>query len=418
MMEFLVIVIAFILLILVVVWAHFINQNRQQMVVDNSFRDQTNVRLYHEHKAEIEKDFQQGSLDDESYQYLIAELEQSLLQDIEDNTNEANAVAAVVAKPSLIWPMTLSLFLIGFSGYFYAQHGAFDLVANTPKADATQQTQATDSQQQAIANIKQLQMLTEKEPENSKAWYSLGQALVGVGEFNGALIAFDQVIKIDGEHADLYGAKAQASYYQNKQKITPQVQQFIDKALTLDAKDPSTNILLGMDLFINKHYQQAISRWQMVIDDNRPNVNINALKGAITEAKNRLALSGGVTSQDTTIGPQLSLTVSVNNEILAELEKGEDKIVFIYATATQGSRMPLAAMKVKASDLPLDVVLNDASAMTPQAKLSDVEQVNLYAIISADGGVGIKPGDFKAELKNINVSEKRPIELVVNSLVE
>jgi len=417
-MEFLVIVIAFILLILVVVWAHFINQNRQQMVVDNSFRDQTNVRLYHEHKAEIEKDFQQGSLDDESYQYLIAELEQSLLQDIEDNTNEANAVAAVVAKPSLIWPMTLSLFLIGFSGYFYAQHGAFDLVANTPKADATQQTQATDSQQQAIANIKQLQMLTEKEPENSKAWYSLGQALVGVGEFNGALIAFDQVIKIDGEHADLYGAKAQASYYQNKQKITPQVQQFIDKALTLDAKDPSTNILLGMDLFINKHYQQAISRWQMVIDDNRPNVNINALKGAITEAKNRLALSGGVTSQDTTMGPQLSLTVSVNNEILAELEKGEDKIVFIYATATQGSRMPLAAMKVKASDLPLDVVLNDASAMTPQAKLSDVEQVNLYAIISADGGVGIKPGDFKAELKNINVSEKRPIELVVNSLVE
>jgi len=418
MMEFLVIVIAFILLILVVVWAHFINQNRQQMVVDNSFRDQTNVRLYHEHKAEIEKDFQQGSLDDESYQYLIAELEQSLLQDIEDNTNEANAVAAVVAEPSLIWPMTLSLFLIGFSGYFYAQHGAFDLVANTPKADATQQTQATDSQQQAIANIKQLQMLTEKEPENSKAWYSLGQALVGVGEFNGALIAFDQVIKIDGEHADLYGAKAQASYYQNKQKITPQVQQFIDKALTLDAKDPSTNILLGMDLFINKHYQQAISRWQMVIDDNRPNVNINALKGAITEAKNRLALSGGVTSQDTTMGPQLSLTVSVNNEILAELEKGEDKIVFIYATATQGSRMPLAAMKVKASDLPLDVVLNDASAMTPQAKLSDVEQVNLYAIISADGGVGIKPGDFKAELKNINVSEKRPIELVVNSLVE
>jgi len=262
-------------------------------------------------------------------------------------------------------------------------------------------------------------MLTEKEPENSKAWYSLGQALVGVGGFDGALKAFDRVIKIDGEHADLFGAKAQASYYQNKQKITPQVQQFIDKALTLDAKDPSTNILLGMDLFMNKQYQQAISRWQMVIEDNRPNVNINALKGAITEAKNRLALSGGVSNQTAaTNGPQLSLTVSVSDDILAELEKGQDKIVFIYATATQGSRMPLAALKVKASDLPLDVVLNDASAMTPQAKLSDVEQVNLYAIISADGGVGIKPGDFKAELKNISVSETRSIALVVNSLVE
>jgi cytochrome c-type biogenesis protein CcmH len=261
--------------------------------------------------------------------------------------------------------------------------------------------------------------VTEKEPKNSDAWYSLGQALVGIGEFEDALTSFDKVIGIDGEQADLFGAKAQASYYKNEQKITEEVQSYIDKALSLDAKDPSTNILLGMNNFINKNYQQAIDYWQIIVNDNRPSVNIDALKGAIVEAQSRLSLTGGKVNDDIRdAGPQLSLHVSVSEGILTQLNTGEDKVVFIYAIPNEGARMPLAAIKVKASDLPLDVILNDQSAMTPAAKLSDVEQVSVYAIISKDGGVGIKPGDFKAEIIGVNVDTKETIGLVINSLVE
>ncbi len=186
----------------------------------------------------------------------------------------------------------------------------------------------------------------------------------------------------------------------------------------LDAKDPSTNILLGMDQFVSKNYQQAIDHWQVVVDDNRPSVNIDALKAAIVEAQNRLALTGGKVSENAAPGPELMLHVSISDEITSQLAQGPDKVVFVYAIPASGSRMPLAAVKVKASDLPMDVVLNDARAMTPQAKLSDFEQVNVYAIISNDGGVGIKPGDFKAELNNVSVAQTQTIDLVIDSLVE
>jgi len=417
MLELLVIIVAFILLLLSIVWAHFINQNRLSDKIDNSFRDETNVRLYHEHKAEIEKDYQKGSLDQESYEYLLAELEQSLLQDIQENTEEANQEIDNTLSLSIIWPICISLFILVFGIAFYNQQGSFELIANTPKSNNSHQQ--LDVQQQTLVEIQKLKKATEQEPKNSDAWYSLGQALVGIAEFEGALHAFDQVIAIDGEQADLFGAKAQATYYQSKQKITPQVQEYIDKALALDAKDPSTNILLGMNQFINNNFQQAIDYWQLVVSENRPSVNVAALQGAIKEAQNRLSLTGGKVNEfANNTGPQLSLKVSVSADIIAKLNEGEDKVVFIYAIPSEGSRMPVAAIKVKASDLPIEVVLNNQRAMSPQAKLSDVEIVNIFAIISNDGGAGIKAGDFKAELNNVDVNRKELIELVISSLVE
>lgn len=420
MIELLVIVVSLIIFMLVIVWSHFLTQNRARQGVDNSFRDQTNVELYHEHKAEIEHDFKQGNIDDENYQYLLTELEHSLLQDIEENSSEAKGQSRKKDKPlSIAWPIILSVFILAFSGYFYNQQGAFDQIVNTPQSSATDQEIAAEQQAQLQAQqqVEQLLQLTKNEPKNSEAWYGLGQAYVGLGKFELALSAFDSVIALDGEQADLYGAKAQAVYYQSGQKITAEAQRFIDKALSLDEKDPSTNILLGMNSFVTNEFQQAINYWQLVVNEGRTSVNIQALQGAIDEAKNRL-LQSGTLATETIAGPKLSLNVTIGEEILAKLAEGEDKIVFIYAVPSNGGRMPVAAVKVKASDLPLDVVFTDASAMTPQAKLSEVESVHLYAVISATGAAGIKPGDFKGEVKDILVSNADVITLVIDDVVK
>ena len=429
MIELLMILIGFILLLLVVIWKHFIHQPKQVMVSAGN-REQTNVALYHEHKAELENDLQQGNIDQENYQYLLTELDQSLLQDME-HANKEQALDSENKPLSIAWPITLSVFVIVFSFYFYSQNGAYQLITETPRAQAPDQQATMTAQQQAVERVQMLQQLTAKEPDNSDAWYGLGQALVAVGDFDGALVAFDQVIRIDGEQADLYGAKAQATYYQNNQKITAQVQMWIDKALSIDPQDPSTNILLGMDNFMRQQYAEAITFWQRVVDSNRENVNVEALTGAIMEAKNRLAMASGTAQNDFTsqadvergsessaVGPQLTLDVSLSDDIQQQLEQGADKVVFVYAIPDSGSRMPVAAVKMRASDLPAKVVLNDARAMTPQAKLSDVEKVHVYAVISSSGGVGIKPGDFKAELRDVSVQTEAPISLVIDSVVE
>ena len=420
-MELIFIVIAFLLLILAVVWAPFIKQQESNISIDDTQRDETNVRLYHEHKAEIEKDFKQNNIDDENYQYLLTELDNTLLQDMENQDLERKTPQDTKAM-GIAWPVGLSVFILAFSFYLYGEIGTYEKLT-TMTAQAPMQP-STNPEQQTINEIKQLMAVTKTEPENSDAWYRLGQSLVSVGEFDGALKAYNQVLRIEGPQADVFGAKAQAAYYKNEQKIDSTVQGFIDQALTIDPNDPSTNILLGMHNFIATNYQVAISHWQRVVDSDKQNVNKQALIEVIDEAKARLANPNAISAEETkngttAVGPQLTVNVKLSDEILEELSQENDKTVFIYAISSDTSRgrMPLAAVKILASDLPITVVLNDSLAMTPQAKLSDVETVHIYAVVSAKGGAGINSGDYKAELNNVAVNTTEPLNLVVSSKV-
>lgn len=422
MFEVLVLTVGFIILLLAVIWWHFIRSSKQQAIaMTGAHREDTNVALYKEHKAEIEKDFHDGKIDEESHQYLLAELDKSLLQDIEQNKKAQVTNAASIQKLSVIWPIGLSIFVLMFSLTMYSQHGAYERLAQPRIVAGNEQAQQAQ-QEQMLAQLQQLQQAVETDPSNADAWYGLGQLYVTVGRFQLAVEAFDKVIGIEGEQADLIGAKAQATYYGANQTITPEVQALIDRALALDANDPSTNILLGMHNFMNQSYQQAIDYWQRVVDSGRQSVNVAALSEAIKEAKSRLSLTqgegqGAPDDAQSVSGPQLTLSVALDEKFVGQLNQGEDKVVFVYAVPANGGRMPVAAVKLMASDLPTQVVLNDARAMSPQMTLSMVDTVNIYAVVSQQGGAGIQSGDFKAELNNVKVNTTSPISIKIDTLV-
>ncbi len=426
-MEFLVIGLIFLILLLLIVWRPFFKQKTQDIRVDSSLRDETNIRLYHEHKKEIEKDYGEGGIDEENYQYLLAELDNTLLQDIESMSTEEKVSTKVSKTYSPFWPLGLSVFIIIFSVALYNKQGNYKVLTELPAGHGQQEAKSQEDmlkqrEIEAMAHIEKLQQHIESNPEDSEAWYNLGQTYVAVGGFDEAVIAFKRVIKIEGEHADILGAIAQALYYKNDQQISAQVQEYIDKALALDINDPSTNILLGMHSFIGEEYQKAIIHWQRVIDANNQGVNITALKEAVAEAKNRLGIATDKPTPKPQVepgsGPQLKVNVRLSDDIAKQLAQGEDRVVFIYAVPTNGQRMPLAAVKMKASDLPTVVVLNNSQAMTSENNLSSVEKVHIYAIVSMQGGVGIKSGDYKAEALGIDVNRSEALELVVNKLVE
>ncbi|MBA6348139.1 c-type cytochrome biogenesis protein CcmI [Colwellia sp. BRX8-9] len=420
-MELIFIIIVFLLLVLAVVWAPFIKQHQNNISIDDTQRDETNVRLYHEHKAEIEKDFQQNNIDDENYQYLLTELDNTLLQDME-NQDLADKTPQDTKVLAMAWPVGLSVFILAFSFYLYAEIGTYEKLTTMTPQEPMQQS--ANAEQQTINELKRLMDVTKTEPDNSDAWYALGQSLVTVGEFDSAVKAYDQVLRIEGPQADVFGAKAQAIYYKNEQQIDERVQGFIDQALAIDPNDPSTNILLGMHSFVAGKYQVAISHWQRVVDSDKKNVNKQALIEVIDEAKKRIAQPNMTNDANSQIepsiaGPKLTVNVTLSDEIQTLLSVGDDKTVFIYAISadTSRGRMPLAAVKLVASDLPITIVLNDASAMTPQAKLSDVDVVHIYAVVSASGGAGIKSGDFKAELNNVPVTTTEQLNLVISNIV-
>lgn len=415
-MTVIITLIVFILLILIIVWGPFLSR-KNIAPLDSGIRDTTNKDLYHEHKAEIELDFQQDKIDQENYQYLLTELDKSLLQDMEENQKNSVVIDNKGQQLSIVWPILLSLFVLVFSFMFYQKHGAFEQLSQ-PKVEQHSSSQQNSEQMELVARVKELKAQITATPQNSQLWYGLGQTLVAMGDFDNALKAFDKTIEIEGLKADLIGAKAQALYYKSEQKITADVERLIDQALALDPTDASTNILLGIHAFGINQYKDAINYWQGVIDAKK-SVNVAALEQAINEAKSRLGLSSNndvVSNEIATDVQGLTLYVSLSEEIEQAMIESADKTVFIYAIPASGPRMPVAAVKVQASDLPLTVVLDDSRAMNPQMKISNFEQVHVFAVISQQGTPGIKSGDYTGRIDNINVNNSDDIDVVINTV--
>ncbi len=410
-----------VLLGLIIIWYTFIREVKSPLITNGNIRNNTNISLYHEHLRELENDLKEGAIEQTSFELLKAELSKTLLQDVDNQDIIINGQVNRKTT-SLFWAIGISLFIAVVSFYTYFQIGASEQLALPKVATKANPHANLNMEQMALFKVQQLQQKVAAQPDNSQAWFSLGQAYIGVGQFDEAVRSFDQVITLIGEYAELIGPKAQALYYKNNEQMNDEISALIDKALALDPVDASTNILLGMDAYAHNNYAVAIEHWEKVLDSGRPGINTQALVGAVNEAKSQLAMSGGpaVTATESNNialdSPKLSISLSFSEQILNKLMLTEDKIVFVYALVNE-SKIPLAAVKIFASEIPTTVILDDSLAMTVQ-KLSSVEKVNLFAVVSMRGNVGIKAGDYKAELFDVSVNQKEVIQLTIDTEVK
>jgi cytochrome c-type biogenesis protein CcmH len=409
-------VLSLIVIALIIVWRIFSSSKNTIGAENLNIRQETNVTLYHEHLSLLENDLAEGSIGQDSYLQLKAELDKTLLQDAQLSKSST----LEKQQASWLWPLGITLAVVSFSLYTYMNLGSYaELSAPVLSNENNAQSELT-SEQILVFRLQQLQREVKDDPSNSQALFSLGQAYISAGEFDNAIEAFDGVMKQEGEHAELLGPKAQAMYYKNNQQLNSDIQAVIDKALVLNPLDASTNILLGMDSFTKQKFAKAVQYWEVVLNSDRPGISTQALAGAVEEAKNQLRLSnkntasGAVSAELEANLPHLTIEVSLAANVQEQLINSEDKTVYIYAIATEGPRMPLAAVKIKASDLPLSIVLDDSQAMTPQMRLSSVDKVHIYAVVSMQGSVGIKSGDFKAEALNVDAMEKSVITMKIS----
>ena len=83
-------------------------------------------------------------------------------------------------------------------------------------------------------------------------------------------------------------------------------------------------------------------------------------------------------------------------EIDAEIEVGQENVVFVFARSLSGPPMPIAAKKLTVADLPTLVRLDDSMSMDPNFTLSKAEQVQIVARVAMSGDVIARSGDWQA----------------------
>ena len=104
------------------------------------------------------------------------------------------------------------------------------------------------------------------------------------------------------------------------------------------------------------------------------------------------AVPPGSKPAEATSGTAINVTVDVSDEVRGKFNAGD--VIFVYAKAKQGPRMPLAAQRMTLAELPADVVLDDSMAMVEGMNLSAFEQLVVSARVTKSGSAIAQSGDY------------------------
>jgi cytochrome c-type biogenesis protein CcmH len=97
---------------------------------------------------------------------------------------------------------------------------------------------------------------------------------------------------------------------------------------------------------------------------------------------------------------------------------GPKDTVFVFAKAAQGPPMPLAIMRLTASQLPASVTLTDGMGMVPNVTLSQFPQIVLGARISRSGNAMAQPGDLQTLSATMTTAQTEPVQLTIDQRVD
>jgi cytochrome c-type biogenesis protein CcmH len=84
--------------------------------------------------------------------------------------------------------------------------------------------------------------------------------------------------------------------------------------------------------------------------------------------------------------------VEVDPKLAGRIAPGDT--VFILARDPDGSRMPLAALKLTGAELPKTFAMSDAMAMSDATTISKAKRIVVEARVSKSGNAILQPGDL------------------------
>lgn len=395
-------------------WPIWMHRRRQPKTVS---LQQLNVQAYRSRLDELELDRHSGRIGEQEFQALEAELERSLLTDIPADVDNERMPSVSHSGPSWVVSALLSLLLVVSAMLLYMDLGSSKTLTRMEQQQslADKMEQLTPEQRLAL-----LEREAEKDPANAELWYALAQGYLHSQRVSDAEKAYDQVLSIVGEQPDILAEYAQALFLVQGNRVSGKIKELINRTLAVQPGNSTALGLLGIDAFENKRYADAIKYWQQILDSGPEGQGAKALVAGIERAKSLMAEAGDTdpaAEQATEANAEITVEVALSNAL--QPQASPQQSVFVFARALEGPPMPLAAVRLKVQDLPAQVVLNDAMAMTPMARLSQFDQVEVVARISQSASPTAQPGDLQGVVSPINVSPSQTsIKILIDNVVE
>ncbi|MBA2659274.1 MAG: c-type cytochrome biogenesis protein CcmI [Nitrosospira sp.] len=394
-------------------------------------RNTTNVNIYRDQLAELDNDLRSDILTHEQYEQSKCELQHRMLEDIPEG--ESMTAALVVGNNRNVMTITLvilALPLLAISLYLWLGNTR----ALTPQPAAEQMPMSSTSEEGGHENFSSvLDNLTARlkdQPDDIEGWIMLGRTYAIMKRFNEAKGAYEKVLALAPDNAELITDYADIVAMTNNGSLMGQPLELIGKALRLDPKNPKALALAGTAEFEQKKFAEAAAYWEQLLALIPAESELGkSVSSSIAEAKSLGSGKGSIMAkvQDQAPGGQnpppagnqpgsvagaaaatggetLSGKVTLSPALAGKASPNDS--LYIFARAKMGPKAPLATQRIQVKDLPATFLLNDTMARSGVKLSTFADEVVVGARISKSGSPMPQSGDLQGLSQPARVGDK------------
>ncbi|MCB1985912.1 MAG: c-type cytochrome biogenesis protein CcmI, partial [Nitrosomonas sp.] len=424
------------------------NRNAEEQHVE---RDAVNVTVYRDQLNELDRDLENDILTQEQYNQSKQELQQRMLIDIpekEEMTIKKTSKLMNVAISTVI-VLTLPVAAI----YLYLEIGdTRGLLPQAQLANATQMPQggssgggAPDGHDNIASVLDNLIARLNNDPEDIEGWFMLARTYAIMKQYDEAANTYARLNQMIPDNPQILSDYADVLAMSNDGSLIGKPSELIQEALSIEPEYPKALALAGTVEFEKNEFEQAAVYWERLLavipadsqlaqsvresiedarslagkdagesptqlaatDPDEPSETAEPADSTDGEPEQQASVmeiqsaDEAATAEPATLS--ISGSVAISDAIAANA--GPNDTLFIYARAETGPKMPLAILRLKASDLPTTFTLTDEMAMTPAMKLSSFPNVVIEARISKTGQAVPTSGDLQGLSEPVKVGD-------------
>lgn len=372
---------------------------------DAALRDELNKAIFKNRLAELHEETQEGLVDSE--QELIADLKQSLLDDIPAQSVQGDS--SHVSPMVVLIPSILLVVILSYG--FYLKFGAASQVeqwqqvnANLPalskKMMSLEGAALSDDEMNDLTLA--LRTRLHYQPQDATGWLLLGRIGLANRDIETSIGSMKKAYALDPKDADVKLGYAQALMLSQDELDQNQAREILTALVQQDYVDLRVFSLLAFDAFERQDYPAAMKYWRLMQQMIGPeDSRYEMLSRSIERAQSKM--------QPKAIdGKMVSVTISLGDGVTLE----QNAVLIVSVHSSDGAPMPVAAARYPLTQFPIKVVLDDSNSMVQGRKLSDLAQLIVRVRLDTDGNVSTKQGDWFGESAPMSLDQ--PVEVVIN----
>lgn len=391
-------------------------------------REASNVAILSDQLRELDADLETGAMPREHYEQAKRELEERVLDE-----SKASEAAAAPPTQSAAWTAAILGGAIPVVALLlYVTLGNREAFAPAAPASAAADSQVTPQQIEGM--VANLAAKLEKDPNNPEGWVMLARSYYVLNRHADAAAAFERALAFAPDNADLLADYAD-SVGSAQGGLQGKALALIDRALEADPNHWKALALAGTAAFDRQDYARAVAYWEKMkatvpagsqiagsidssIAEARALGNIQSLAPSASAGSAAAAAPAATAlppaaatvpdAKTASVAPKSGASVAGTVRLSPSLgaKAAPDDIVYVYARAAEGPRMPLAIMKKRVKDLPISFTLDDTMAMTPSLALSNFANVVVGARITKSGNATPQSGDLEGSSPVVKLGAK------------